>query len=91
MKRNYLARLSGLVFHRRPWFIVIFQAIVVLGSLVLAWLLRFDFSLPNRQSLLVSGALLVVVRLLTLQIFHLNRGWCKIRVLQKMARHKSTS
>ncbi|HZU45050.1 MAG TPA: nucleoside-diphosphate sugar epimerase/dehydratase, partial [Terriglobales bacterium] len=48
---------------------------VVSSALVLAWLLRFDFSLPYRRTLLLSGAALVVVRLLALRLFALNRGW----------------
>jgi len=75
MKREYLSRLPQFVFHRRPWFIVLFQAAVVSSALVLAWLLRFDFSLPYRRTLLLSGAALVVVRLLALRLFALNRGW----------------
>jgi FlaA1/EpsC-like NDP-sugar epimerase len=75
MIRQFMLRLPRIVFHRRPWFIFIFQAVVVCSSLVLAWLLRFDFSLPYRRILLLSGVLLVVVRLLTLRLFHLNHGW----------------
>lgn len=75
MKREYRTRLPQVVFHMRPWFIVIFQAAVVSSALVLAWLLRFNFSLPYRRTLLMSGAALVVVRLLALRLFALNRGW----------------
>ena len=48
---------------------------LVIGSFVLSWLLRFDFSLPYRRILLTSGLLLVVVRLITLRLFNLNHGW----------------
>jgi FlaA1/EpsC-like NDP-sugar epimerase len=48
---------------------------LVTGSLVISWLLRFDFSLPYRPILLTSGLLLVVVRLITLRLFNLNHGW----------------
>src|ERR1700733_12184766 len=75
MNPDYLARLPRFVFHRRPWFIFIFQAVVVFSSLILAWLLRFDLSLPYRQTLLESSALLMVVQLLALRLFHLDRGW----------------
>jgi len=75
MIREFMLRLPRLLLHRRPWFIFIFQAVVVFSSLVLAWLIRFDFSLPYRRILLVSGVLLVVVRLLILRRFHLNHGW----------------
>ena len=48
---------------------------VVLGALLLAWLLRFDFTLPYRSLLLASAPMLVVIRLIALRIFNLNRGW----------------
>jgi len=41
----------------------------------MAWLLRFDFSMPYRRNLLTSGLLLVLVRLITLRLFNLNHGW----------------
>jgi FlaA1/EpsC-like NDP-sugar epimerase len=56
-------------------FIYVFQAILVFSSLILGWLLRFDFSLPYRRILLMSGLLLVAVRLISLRFFKLNHGW----------------
>jgi FlaA1/EpsC-like NDP-sugar epimerase len=41
----------------------------------MAWLLRFDFSLPYRRILLASGLLLLVIRLISLRLFNLNHGW----------------
>jgi FlaA1/EpsC-like NDP-sugar epimerase len=73
--RRYLLRLPQLLFHRRPVFIYIFQAILVFSSLILGWLLRFDFSLPYRRVLFTSSFLLVAVRLITLRFFKLNHGW----------------
>src|SRR3984893_13982594 len=73
--REYLLRLPQLLFHRRPVFIYIFQAMLVFSSLILGWLLRFDFALPYRRTLLTSGLLLVAVRLITLRFFKLNHGW----------------
>ncbi len=73
--RKYLLRLPQLLFNRRPLFIYVFQAILVFTSLILGWLLRFDFSLPYRRVLLTSGLLLVAVRLITLRFFKLNHGW----------------
>src|ERR1035437_3636203 len=73
--REYLRRLPQLLFHRRPVFIYIFQATLVLSSLIMGWLLCFDFSLPYRRILLTSGLLLVAVRLVTLRFFKLNHGW----------------
>jgi len=73
--REYLLRLPQLLFNRRPVVIYIFQTMLVFTSLVLGWLLRFDFSLPYRRVLLSSGLLLVVIRLITLRLFNLNHGW----------------
>lgn len=60
---------------RRSWLIYTFQAVAVFGSLILAWLLRFDFALPYLHSLFSSGLLLVAVRLLALGFFRLDHGW----------------
>jgi FlaA1/EpsC-like NDP-sugar epimerase len=73
--REYLLRLPQLLFHRRPVFIYVFQAVLVFSSLILGWLLRFDFSLPYRRVLFTSSLLLVAVRLITLRFFKLNHGW----------------
>src|ERR1700730_10626836 len=73
--REYLLRLPQLLFHRRPVFIYIFQAMLVSSSLFMGWLLRFDLSLPYRRILLTSGLVLVFVRLITLRFFSLNHGW----------------
>ena len=75
MLREYFGRLPQVLFNRRPIFIYFFQAILVAVSLVWAWLLRFDFSLPYRRTLFASGLLLVIVRLLTLHLFKLDHGW----------------
>ena len=73
--RKYLIRLPRVLFHQRPLFISAVQAMLVIGSFLLSWLLRFDFSLPYRRILLTSSLLLVVVRLITLRLFNLNHGW----------------
>jgi FlaA1/EpsC-like NDP-sugar epimerase len=75
MVREYLVQLPQVIFRRRPLFIHIFQAVLVSVSLVSAWLLRFDFSLPYRRTLLMSGLLLITIRLATLRLFNLNHGW----------------
>jgi FlaA1/EpsC-like NDP-sugar epimerase len=75
MIRRYVLQLPQLLFNRRPLFIYIFQAALVAASVVVAWLLRFDFSLPYRRVLLTSGLLLVVIRLIALRLFKLNHGW----------------
>lgn len=61
----------------RPWFIGVFQACLIVCSLVLAWLLRFDFTLPYRSILIFSIPVLVAVRLAAMAYFGLLRGWWK--------------
>src|SRR5215510_6398755 len=61
----------------RPWFVGVFQACLIVCSLVVAWLLRFDFSLPYRVTLLSAIPLLVVVRLAMMAYFGLLHGWWK--------------
>jgi FlaA1/EpsC-like NDP-sugar epimerase len=56
-------------------FVYLFQSGIVAVSLTLGWLLRFDFSLPYRRTLLISTLLLVPVRLVTLRLFRLDHGW----------------
>ncbi len=73
--RKYLVRLPELLFKKRPVVVYTFEAILVSCALVLAWLLRFDFSLPYRRVLLTSGPLLIVLRLSFLRVFKLDHGW----------------
>jgi len=75
MTSRRLFRLPMLLLQRRIWFITIFQAFVVLCSLVLAWLLRFDFSLPYRRVLLAAALVLPLVRLTVFAKFNLLHGW----------------
>ena len=63
-----------LLLRRRPWFISIFQAWLIVCSLVFAWLLRFDFTLPYRSVLLFAIPVLVLLRLVTMAYFGLLRG-----------------
>ena len=60
---------------RRSWFIAAFQACLVAGALLIAWLLRFDFSLPYRTIFLSALPILVVIRITAMACFGLHRGW----------------
>ncbi|HEV2616281.1 MAG TPA: nucleoside-diphosphate sugar epimerase/dehydratase [Candidatus Acidoferrales bacterium] len=68
-------RLTQSLFNKRPVFVYLFQSTLVFVSLVFGWFLRFNFSLPYRHILLVSGLLLVGVRLVFLRLFKLDHGW----------------
>ncbi len=64
-----------MVLRRSPWFIALFQALLIFCSLVLAWLLRFDFSLPYRLLLFSAAPILIVIRLAAIGRFGLLHGW----------------
>ena len=64
-----------LLLQRRTWFIAFFQGFLVVGSIVFAWLLRFDFSVPDRQILIPAALVLLLIRLATFVKFNLLHGW----------------
>jgi FlaA1/EpsC-like NDP-sugar epimerase len=76
--KKHIAYLSRRAFERRPWLIGLFETFLVFCSLILAWLLRFDFSLPHRRLLVVSMPLLIAIRLEGLRLFNLHRGWWRL-------------
>jgi FlaA1/EpsC-like NDP-sugar epimerase len=57
------------------WFVAMFQAGLISASLLLAWLLRFGFSLPHRRLLFISAPLLILIRLAAVARFRLLHGW----------------
>ena len=52
-----------------------FQPLLILLSLCIAWLLRFDFSLPYRSVLLSAAPVLVIIRISAMAYFKLLHGW----------------
>jgi FlaA1/EpsC-like NDP-sugar epimerase len=76
--KKHIAYLSRRAFERRPWLIGLFEAFLVFCSLILAWLLRFDFSLPHRGLLIISALFLIGIRLGGLRLFNLHRGWWRL-------------
>lgn len=73
--KKYLFNVPKLVFENRPWLVALFQASLVLSSLLLSWFLRFNFTIPFRRLLFASACVLLPIRLLTLRLFNLHRGW----------------
>jgi FlaA1/EpsC-like NDP-sugar epimerase len=59
----------------RTILVALFQALLVFTALVLAWLLRFDFSLPYRRLLFSAAPLLILIRLAAIGRFDLFHGW----------------
>lgn len=60
---------------KHAWVIVTLQALLIFGSLVAAWLLRFEFSLPHTEVLLAAAPLLLLFRLLALRRYNLFHGY----------------
>src|SRR5713226_2424652 len=75
--KNMTHKMPLVLLRYRPWFIGMFQAWLIICSLILAWLLRFDFTLPYRSILLSAIPILVFTRLATMAYFGLLRGWWK--------------
>lgn len=75
MVKKQTPRLALFLLGRRTLFIALFQALLVLSALILSWLLRFDFSLPDRPLLLSAAAILILIRLGVFAWFNLFRGW----------------
>jgi len=75
MSKNKFVRFAQITLSNRAWLSAILQGVLVLVSLLLAWMLRFDFALPQRQLLFVVAPLLVAVRIAAIWRFGLLRGW----------------
>jgi FlaA1/EpsC-like NDP-sugar epimerase len=57
------------------WLIGLLQALLIFGALVIAWPLRFDFSLPYRGLLFSAAPILIAIRLVAIGNFGLFNGW----------------
>lgn len=69
----------------RVWFILAFDTILFGASLIGAWLLRFDFTLPNRDILFAALPILVLMRLAALGRFKLLRGYWRYTGISDIA------
>jgi FlaA1/EpsC-like NDP-sugar epimerase len=72
MRLIYFART---LLSKNSWFVAIFQAFLVFASILLAWFLRFDFTLPDRRLLLAGACALILVRMSAIALFGLLHGW----------------
>lgn len=66
---------AQLVLERRTWVSAIIQVVFISFSLLLAWMLRFDFSIPQRRVVLLALPILVTVRILAIARCNLLHGW----------------
>jgi len=60
---------------KNRWVVVVVQALLILASLMTAWLLRFEFSLPHFSLLLQAAPLLLGFRLLAMRRYNLFHGY----------------
>lgn len=67
--------LARTLLRKNAWFVGGFQAVVIFFSLVLAWFLRFDFTLPDRRLLFSAACLLILIRMSAIAAFGLLHGW----------------
>jgi len=67
--------LAQALLRKNSWFVGTFQAALIFVSLVLAWFLEFDFTLPSRRLLLSAACLLIVIRMASISGFGLLHGW----------------
>jgi FlaA1/EpsC-like NDP-sugar epimerase len=67
--------LARTLLRKNAWFVGAFQAVVIFFSLILAWFLRFDFTLPDRRLLFTGACLLIVIRMSAIAAFGLLHGW----------------
>ena len=67
--------LAQTVLRKNSWFVGAFQAALILISLIAAWFLKFDFTLPDRQMLFRAACLLILIRMTMIAAFGLLHGW----------------
>jgi len=66
---------SSALLRCRSLVLLVSQAGLIFCSLICAWLLRFEFRLPDANLLWTAAPLLIVVRLAAMPFFNLMHGW----------------
>ena len=70
-----MIRFAQTLLRRSSHFVAVFQGGLIVFALTLSWLLRFDFTLPDRRLLLLSIPILLALRLIAIAHFNLLHGW----------------
>lgn len=73
------------LFPKNALYIACFQGGLILCSLCVAWLLRFDFSMPYLPVLLAAAPVLVLIRLAAMALFNLHHGWWRYTSLRDLS------
>ena len=67
--------LARVLLSKSAWFVGAFQAALIFVSFILAWFLRYDFTLPDRRLMLSAACLLIAIRMASITGFGLLHGW----------------
>lgn len=68
-------KLASSLLRHSTYFVMAFQGGLIFFSLLSAWLLRFEFELPQKKLLLISLPVLIGIRLIMIRVFNLHHGW----------------
>jgi FlaA1/EpsC-like NDP-sugar epimerase len=66
---------TSMLFRQRFWAISAFHFLLIATSIVIAWLLRFDFRIPYPTLLFGSVPILILFRIVALARFNLLHGY----------------
>ena len=75
MSSPRLKRFAQITLRRHTLVSAICQSLLIMFSLVLSWMLRFDLTLPHRRALFIAAPCLVLIRLVSIERFGLLHGW----------------
>jgi len=70
-----ISKQSPALLRCRSLLVLVSQVGLILCSLVCAWLLRFEFRLPDSNLLWTAAPILIMVRLVVMPFFNLMHGW----------------
>ena len=70
-----ISKQSPALLRCRSLLVLVSQIGLILCSLVCAWLLRFEFRLPDSNLLWTAAPILIMVRLAVMPFFNLMHGW----------------
>ncbi|PSH05318.1 MAG: polysaccharide biosynthesis protein [Acidobacteria bacterium] len=70
---------------QRSWVIFLLQVMLVVSSICLAWLLRFEFCFKNPKPLLLAIPVLVLIRVIAMARFNLYHGYWRYTGLSDAA------
>ena len=70
-----ISKQSPALLRCRSLLVLVSQIGLILCSLVCAWLLRFEFRLPDSNLLWTAAPILIMVRLVVMPFFNLMHGW----------------